>query len=160
MRRWVCLLGLVLTAGSTTGCVDRRYTVYTDPPNVQVLVNGQRLGPSPADGGFVYYGKYNFTLMAPGFETLHAQEDISAPWYDTWPLDFFFENLWPFQIRDVRTFHYTMMPIQFANIDDVTRRADVVREQGAAIRPAPTPPPDSAGVPPAPPAQMPPAEEK
>jgi len=157
MTRWVCLLVLLLTAGLTTGCVDRRYTVYTDPPNVEVQVNGQRLGPSPADGGFVYYGKYNFTLMAPGYETLHVQECIAAPWYDVWPLDFFFENLWPFQLRDVRSFHYTMVPMQIPNTDDVTRRADEIREQGRAIQPAPPPPAATSG---APPSQMPREGEK
>src|SRR5262245_38010859 len=63
MRRCACLLALVLAAGLAGGCVERKYTVYTDPPNALVLVNNTPLGASPADGSFVYYGKYNFTLM-------------------------------------------------------------------------------------------------
>src|SRR5207249_2974061 len=96
MRRRACLLGLLLAAALSGGCVERKFLVETDPPNVLVLVNNQARGPSPADDSFVYYGKYRFTLMAPGFETLHVEENVEAPWYEWWPLDFFFETLWPF----------------------------------------------------------------
>jgi hypothetical protein len=156
-----------LAACSAGGCVERKYTVYTDPPNALVLVNNQPLGPSPADGSFIYYGNYDFTLMAPGFETLHAREDIRAPWYQWWPLDFFFETLWPFELKDVHTFHYQMVPTQVPNTEDVLRRSGVVRDQGRAVRPTPVAP-DAAttqttGAPPqgeAPPAQMPPEVDK
>ncbi|HZT78899.1 MAG TPA: PEGA domain-containing protein [Gemmataceae bacterium] len=153
MRRRVWLPVVLLAAGLAGGCVERKYTVYTDPPNVLVLVNNTPLGPSPADGSFVYYGKYTFTLMAPGYETLHVTEDIRAPWYEWWPLDFFFETLWPFEIEDVRTFHYQMMPTAIPNTEELLRRSGQVREQGRAIRPAQaepaapipeTPPPDQA----------------
>jgi len=149
MKHRAYLLGLVLAASLVSGCVDRRYTVITDPPNVQVLVNNQPLGSSPADGGFVYYGDYNFTLIAPGFETQHVRQPIAPPWYEVWPLDFFFENMWPFQLRDVRTFHYQMVPTQIPNIEEVNRRADVVRDQGSAVRPSPTPTTDTTSAPPA-----------
>jgi hypothetical protein len=139
MRRRAWLLGALLAAGLVGGCVERKYTVYTDPPNVLVLVNNLPLGPSPADGSFIYYGKYNFTLMAPGFETLHVQEDIKAPWYEWWPLDFFFETLWPFEIEDVRTFRYQMVPMPIPNTEELLRRSATIREQGRAIRPAPPP---------------------
>jgi hypothetical protein len=162
MRRRACLLGILLAAGLTAGCVERKYTVYSDVPGALVLVNDEPLGKSPADGAFVYYGKYNFTLMAPGFETLHVREDIQAPWYQWWPLDFFFENLWPFEIEDVRQFHYHLEPMPVPNTEDVLRRSGLVRQQGQAIRQAPTAPADAAtqttSVPPqgeAPPAQMP-----
>jgi hypothetical protein len=168
MRRAACLLGLLLTAWSAGGCVERKYTVYADPPSALVLVNNVPLGPSPADGSFVYYGKYDFTLMAPGYETLHATEDVRAPWYEWWPLDFFFETLWPFELEDVRTFRYRMVPTQVPNTEEVLRRSGTVRDQGRAIRPAPAVPDSSAatqttGAPPpaaAPPAQMPPEGDK
>jgi hypothetical protein len=154
MRRRACLLGLLLAAGLAGGCVERKYTVYTDPPNSLVLVNNTPLGPSPADGSFVYYGHYDFTLMAPGFETLQVRENIAPPWYQWWPLDFFFETLWPFEIQDVRTFHYRMVPAQVPNTADVLQRSGVVRQQGQAVREAPAQPevvqkaPQTAAAPP------------
>jgi PEGA domain len=155
MRRRACLLGLLLAAGLAGGCVERKYTVYTDPPNVQVLVNNVALGPSPVDGSFVYYGKYRFTLMAEGYETLHVEENITPPWYEWWPLDFFFENIWPFELQDVRTFHYQMAPMQIPNTEDLLRHAGAVREQGRTLRPAPTPAAEATA--PAPQAEAPPA---
>jgi hypothetical protein len=161
MGRRAYLLGVLLAAGLAGGCVERKYTVYTDPPNVLVLVNNVPLGPSPADGTWVYYGKYHFTLMAPGYETLHVEENIAPPWYEWWPLDFFFETLWPFEIEDVRTFHYQMVQLPIPNTEEVLRRSTAVREQGRAIQPAP-PKPDTAAAPPqtsgAPPDAAPPAD--
>ena len=148
MRRRACLLGLLLAAGLAGGCVERKFVVETDPPNVLVLVNNQPLGPSPADGSFVYYGEYDFTLMAPGYETLHVREPIRPPWYEWWPLDFFFETLWPFEIQDVRRFHYQMIPMQIPNTADVLQRSGVIRQQGRNIRPLPTPASETAGAPP------------
>jgi hypothetical protein len=162
MRRGAGLLGVVLAAGLASGCVERKYTVYTDVPGALVQVNNVPLGPSPADGAFVYYGKYNFTLMAQGYETLHVTEDFQPPWYEWWPLDFFFETLWPFELQDVHTFHYHLAPLAIPNTDEVLRRSGMVRGQGQAIRPAPTPPPEpgtqTTVAPPqgeAPPAEMP-----
>jgi hypothetical protein len=167
MRRAACLLGLLWAACCAGGCVERKYTVYTDPPNALVLVNNVPLGPSPADGSFVYYGEYDFTLMAPGYETLHVREPIRPPWYEWWPLDFFFETLWPFELEDVHTFHYRMVPTPIPNTADVLRRSGEVRTQGQAIRPTPVAPDTAAtqttGAPPqaeAPPAAMPPEGDK
>jgi hypothetical protein len=145
MRRAAWLLGLVLAVCSAGGCVERQFTVYTDPPNALVLVNNTPLGPSPADGSFVYYGKYDFTLMAPGYETLHVREDIVSPWYEWFPFDFFFETLWPFEVKDAHTFHYHMVPMTVPNTEDVLRRSGTVRDQGRAIRPTPVAP-DSAAA--------------
>src|SRR6516164_4607273 len=144
MWRRACLLA----AGLAGGCVERKFVIETDPPNVLVLVNNQPLGPSPADGSFVYYGKYNFTLLSPGFETLHVTENIAAPCYQWFPLDFFFETLWPFEIQDVRRFHYQMMPMQIPNTAYVLQRSGVIRQQGRNIRPLPTPASETAGAPP------------
>jgi hypothetical protein len=131
MRRVAYLLVIL----SAAGCVERKFVVDTDPPNVLVLVNNTPLGPSPAYGSFVYHGKYNFTLMAPGYETLHATEDVRAPWYE-WPgLDFFFETLWPFEIEDVHQFHYQMVPQTIPNTADVLSRSGQLRDQGRNLQP-------------------------
>jgi hypothetical protein len=152
MRRRALLLSALLAAGLSGGCVERKFVVETDPPNALVLVNNDRLGSSPAYGSFVYYGKYNFTLMLPGYETLHVQECLTPPWYEWWPLDFFFETLWPFELEDNHAFRYRMVPVQIPNTEDVLRRSTEVREQGRNVRPAPTPPeapaPPTAAVPP------------
>jgi hypothetical protein len=149
------LLVVLLAAGLGGGCVERKFVVDTDPPNALVLVNNNPLGPSPADGSFVYYGKYNFALMAPGFETLHVTEDIVAPWYQWVGLDFFFETLWPFEIQDVRRFHYQMVPQGIPNTADVLSRSSQLREQGRNLQPVQTT--ETSGASPAPEANPAPA---
>src|SRR5438045_3581884 len=70
-----------LLAVLVSGCVERRYVVTSDPPGALVYKNGQPIGTTPVDDTFVYYGKYHFTLVKDGYETLQVDENFSAPWY-------------------------------------------------------------------------------
>jgi hypothetical protein len=88
------------------------------------------------DGSFVYYGKYNFTLIKDGFVRQQVVQDIPTPWYEYWPLDFFFENIWPFKIHDKRHFCYELAPAQVPNTEDLLRRSETLRNHGQSIRPA------------------------
>jgi hypothetical protein len=152
MKRIACLAALV-TIGSTVGCVERRFTVYSDPPGALVYVNGNYLGMTPVDGYITYYGKQQFTLIKEGYETLDVVQSYPPPWYE-WPgIDFLTENIWPFKLRDVRKFSYTMRPLQSIPPDDVRSRAESLRARGQNIgvplpprplAPAATLPPPSA----------------
>src|SRR5271166_3592360 len=108
-------LGILIVLACTTmlaGCVERRFIVNTDPPGAILYVNGRPHSASPADDHFVYYGNYHFTLVKDGFETLQIDQYIAPPWYEHPVLDFFSENLFPWMIRDVKRFNYTMTPLQ------------------------------------------------
>src|SRR5947209_14074171 len=80
--------GVALTLGLLTGCVERRYVITSDPPGAVVLRNGQPIGATPVDDYFVYYGKYNFTLIKEGYETLPVVQNIPTPWYESFGVDF------------------------------------------------------------------------
>jgi hypothetical protein len=97
MRRQARFFGFILCAGIFMGCVERRYVVYSDPPGAVVLRNGQPIGATPVDDHFLYYGKYNFTIMKEGYETLQVQQKICSPWYEYPIIDFFSENVIPWQ---------------------------------------------------------------
>jgi hypothetical protein len=57
-------------------------------------------------------------------------------------IDFFSENVWPFKLRDARTFSYQLRPLQQVNQDEVLDRARALRGRGQAIgAPAPIAPP-------------------
>jgi hypothetical protein len=133
VRRNACWLGIVLGAGLLTGCVERKYVLTTDPPGALVFENNRPIGQAPADGTFVYYGYYDFTLVADGYETLKVRERIRAPWYEWFPLDFVTENLIPWKIQDERRFHYVLQPTQMPNVQDVGNRAQEFRNRGQAI---------------------------
>jgi hypothetical protein len=132
---------LLLTTGLNAGCVERRYTVYSDPPGAIVYRNGQQLGPTPVDDHFVYYGKYHFVLVKEGYETLVVDQKISTPWYEYPPLDFVSESLVPWKLRDVRTFTYTMQPLQAPRHDEVLQRGTTLRDRGKSIGDQPVEPP-------------------
>jgi hypothetical protein len=106
-----------------------------------VYENGKPIGPTPTDGGFVYYGNYHYTLVHDGFETLQVDQHIPSPWYEYAPIDFFAENLLPWRIKDVRRFHYQMAPLQNVPPDQITSRAQQLRDRAAAVGspPGPTP---------------------
>jgi hypothetical protein len=154
MKRLPWILGAAICAGALTGCVERRYVVYTDPPGALVLRNGTPIGQSPADDHFVYYGKYHFTLIKEGYETQQIEQIISTPWYEYFPLDFISENLIPWPIRDRRTFSYQLEPRRLVDTNELRKQAENLRNRGRSLGAGTQPEPAAPAVPPAP---MPPA---
>src|SRR5262245_29334196 len=105
MKRFAKLLGIAVCAGLSVGCIDRQFKIYSDngtgvDAGAFVLVNGKPRGPTPVDDHRIYEGKYEFTLIKDGYQTLHVVENMPPKWYEIFPLDFFFENVWPFRIVD------------------------------------------------------------
>jgi PEGA domain len=147
---WILVLGFGFLLVSSTGCVDRRFVVTTDPPGALVLRNNAPIGFAPADDHFTYYGNYHFTLVKDGYETQQVDQYIPAPWYEYPPFDFFAENLLPWHIIDVRRFHYQMQPRVVPRGDEVLNRAQELRDRGRIVTPPPEatlPPPPTLGTP-------------
>ena len=103
MGLWASLTAAALC----TGCVEQRYVITSDPPGAAVYRNGNLIGYTPVDDTFVYYGKYHFTLVKDGYETLQVDQDIAGPVYEYPGLDFVSEVLYPFNLRDV---HRVQLP--------------------------------------------------
>lgn len=165
MKRIAYLMVLLLGSG-TAGCVERRFTIYSDPPGALVYYNGNYLGQTPVDGYLLYYGKQQFRLIREGYETLDVVQDYPPPWFDLPGVDFFTENIYPGKLRDVRRFHYTMQPLVSIPLDDVHQRAEELRARGQNIgvpapprplTPPPPPPPPEEGTLPVPRTVPPPA---
>jgi len=159
MKHYVWFIGAAICAGSLAGCVERRYVIYSDPPGAVVMRNGQMIGQTPVDDHFVYYGKYNFTLVKEGFETQQIEQEIASPWYEYFPLDFFSENIIPWRITDRRTFTYKLEPRHVPNAMELRNEAENLRNRGRSIgagtAPPPPPGPTSAQLPGLPPGAVP-----
>lgn len=123
------LLGVAVLA-SGVGCVERRLTIRSDPPNALVVADGQELGHTPVSTSFTYYGERQFTLIKDGYETKTINQTISTPWYQIFPLDFVSEVLWPFRIRDERNYVYHLDPKVMVSGDELLQRAENVRLDG------------------------------
>ncbi len=152
MKRNFWLGALLVVGALSTGCVDQRYLITSDPPGAMVFRNGTPIGPTPVDDQFVYYGNYHFTLVKDGYETLQADQDIPAPWYEYPPLDFVNEVLNPFKLHDVQAFHFQMRKAEPPNKEDLRRRGDELRSRGKSLIPQdgsspPPPPPPPLGPP-------------
>ena len=138
------------------GCVERRFVVETNVPGAQVYVNEVPVGPSPADARWDYAGKYQFRVVAQGFEPLERVERVRAKWYDYPPLDFVFETLWPFHIEDVRRYHFDLAPATQIRTDELLDSANNLRQQGQTLPPPKYPEEAKAPPPRLPPVSVPP----
>lgn len=137
---WVIVLGVLVVCGAT-GCVERRYTIRTDPPGALVVVNGQELGLTPVSAPFTYYGDREIVLIKDGFQTQRVIQPIRAPWWDNLLTEFFSENLVPVNLRDERDFTYRLTPSTIPATNDLLQRAESLRAQGQA-----PPPPRRGGI--------------
>jgi hypothetical protein len=111
----------------TTGCVQRRMTIRSNPPGAQVYIDNQEIGRTPVSTDFIYYGRRDIRLVKDGYETLQVKQSIWAPWYE-WPvLAFFAENVVPFELRDERRFDYQMQPAMVVPSQTLLSRAEELR---------------------------------
>lgn len=138
MKRIACL-AILMMVSLTAGCIERRFTIYSEPAGALVYYNNNYLGVTPVDGYVIYYGKQHFRLIKEGYETLDVVQEYPPPWYE-WPgIDFVTENIYPFKVRDVRKFSYTMRPLQSISLDEVRQHAEELRARGQTIG-VPAPP--------------------
>jgi hypothetical protein len=168
--RWAATALLPLALALLSGCVERTMIINTWPAGAIVFdERNVPLSASPADKSFTYYGKYRFTLVKDGYETLVVEEDIAAPWYEYGFLEFISENLVPWTIRDVRRLNYELKPLRIFPTDAVLEQGKPLRAKGQTlgeplppeVRPtqqAPSPPPSIIGNPNSLPPLLPPAK--
>jgi hypothetical protein len=123
-------LGVALGSGLLAGCVERSYLITTDQPMAIVYENGKPIGASPVDRTFVYYGKYQFTIVHDGCQTLVVDQYLRAPWYEYPLIDFISENVLPFTIRDKRQFHYVLPRTQDIPPEQVKDAGQRLRSRG------------------------------
>ena len=131
-RQSAWLIGLAIGLCGLAGCVERRYTIRTNPPGALAIVNNEEIGPTPVSRSFVYYGDREITLMLDGHQTQTIVQPINAPWWDNYLTEFFTENLIPYTFRDEREFTYQMVPSTVPTQNDLLARAESLRTVGSA----------------------------
>lgn len=141
LARLGCFVLVVAMLVPQTGCVRRRLTVRSNPSGAVAFVDDQEIGVTPVSTPFTYYGTRKIQLFRDGNETVTVKQPITAPWYQIPPLDFFVENLWPFEIRDERHVTFDLPPQQFVPNERVIERGEMLRNssQAGMITPLPAP---------------------
>jgi hypothetical protein len=126
---------LVFLAGVSllAGCVERRYTIRSDPPGATVIVNGEEIGPTPASKSFVYYGQREITLILDGYATKTVIQPIKAPWWDNYFTEFFSENIVPVSLRDEREFKFQLTPAVSPPQGELRDRAESLRNEARTL---------------------------
>jgi len=131
--RWPAAVLLLAGTGLISGCVERRYTIRSDPPGATVIVNGEEIGPTPASKSFVFYGDREITMMLDGFATKTVIQPINAPWWDNLLTEFFTENVIPFSLRDEREFKYKLVPAESPLQGELRDRAESLRSEARVL---------------------------
>ena len=110
-RQWVVFC-IGLTVIFSTGCVQRRMLIRSQPEGAFVSVDRQGVGHTPVSVPFTYYGTREIQLEKDGFKTVRVEQDIRPPWYGVFPLSLISENFAGKEIRDQRVMDFGMEPKQ------------------------------------------------
>jgi hypothetical protein len=132
-RSRIRLIAGLVACGAVTGsgCVERRYTLRTEPPGALAIVNGEEIGPTPVSRSFTYYGDRDITFLLDGYQTQRVIQPIPAPLWDNLVTEFFTENLIPFTFRDERQFSYRLVPSSVPPKDELMNRGEELRAAAA-----------------------------
>lgn len=115
------------------GCVHRRLTVNSNPPGARVLLDGEEVGETPTSVDFTHYGTREVVLQKDGYETLKTLQTVPPPWYQIPVLDFFADNLLPYQLTNRHEFSYQLQPSPTVpSTQGLRERASSVRSEAQA----------------------------
>ena len=102
-RSAIALLVLALS----TGCVEHKLFVKTDPLEADVEVDGVEIGrgtaQQPVFVTFEHYGIRRVVARAPERQTKETTVTLDPPWWQITPMDFITDVLVPWKIEDEST---------------------------------------------------------
>ncbi len=134
------MLALAALLAESTGCVERRMTIRSNPDGAMVYIDDYPIGTTPVSVGYIYYGTRKIRLIKDGYETMTVYQPMPTPWYQWFGIDFFSENVWPGKIRDERSFNYQLSPIVMVPNDQLVARAEQLRAANRSAVAAEAPP--------------------
>lgn len=126
---WIGCLLILLSITLAVGCVERRLTIHTEPPDAIVWLNDEEIGITPVTVGFNWYGDYKVRIEKDGYQILNTHQDLPRPAEDFFPLDFFAEVLWPGTIRRDTAWTFTLQPTENLSAEQLIKQAAQFKEQ-------------------------------
>lgn len=125
------VLSLVfITILLTTGCVERKLTINTDPSGALVSLNDEEIGTSPVSVGFEWYGDYNVRISKEGYQTLTTSRNLKRPIRDRFPFDLF-DDIVHTRI-DAYSWDFELKPFEQIQKDQLIQGAVDFRKQALA----------------------------
>lgn len=114
-----------------SGCVERFLLVRSEPEGATVYLDGERVGETPVDIPYTWYGTRELVLEKRGFREIREKVALRPPWWQ-WPgLDFLTDVVIPFTLTDRReaAFHLERAPLTSEELEEVLRRARELRKE-------------------------------
>ncbi len=102
-------LMLIMILLSTSGCIQRRIRVTSEPPGAVVWLNDTEIGRTPAEAEFTFYGSYDVRLELEGYEPVHQARTTRAPFHEYPGPDLVAEIL-PFKFDTLIEWHFDLEP--------------------------------------------------
>ena len=153
------------------GCVERKMLIRSSPSGAPVWVDEKPAGTTPVDYSFVHYGLRRIRVgpirekvmlepseeseagsgaRAPGdekgrilYRAAEGEVEIKPPWYQRFPVDFFYEVLYPGLLVDEQLVELTLKPVSDLPERFTRERAEeIVKEAEEFRNEALTPPPE------------------
>jgi hypothetical protein len=135
---------LVVTgvALALTGCVERRMLIRSEPTGAPAWVNENYVGVTPVDYEFAHYGAYRVRIGPIRdendrlvFGEVEGVREIEAPWFEAWPIDLFFEAIYPGLLVDEHVLPAFKLPPAEAG-EEMVEQSEVtqLREQAEKLR--------------------------
>ena len=124
----ICILAGLVGLAAISGCVEREWTITSEPQGAVVYVSNVELGRTPVTFDFTYYGEYEVILRKEGYETLKTSVQISPPPYEWIGVDFFSE-IAPWTYHDRRETLHILRKYKPPTDAELHERAQDLREQ-------------------------------
>lgn len=135
MRRGIFLSAVAMAALSQAGCVERLLAIQSDPPGAAAYLDGEKVGTTPCEVPYTWYGTRLLVLELRGFNLVRQEVVLNPPWWQLVPIDFITDVLIPMTLRDRLSVSFTLDPAP-ASPEEV----DAVLERAAELRKRSVPP--------------------
>ncbi len=122
----IVMISLVLL---TSGCVERKLTIVTEPSDATVWLNDEEVGSTPVTVNFNWYGDYNVRIEKDGYAILNTHRLLERPAHDRFPLDFFAEVLTPEKIVDEYLWTFELQPYSPASPEQLLKAAQDMQKR-------------------------------
>ncbi len=129
LRDLLTLVAVVALSMFLWGCVERKFTIRSEPPGAELVLDGEPKGKTPQTIEFMHYGTHEVMLSAKNCHRLCAYAEVKPPWYEWFPLDLIFETLWPFTIVDHQEFTFQLKPLGEISEEAIQQRVKELRER-------------------------------
>lgn len=110
------------------GCVERQWTITSEPEGAVVYVSGVEKGRTPVTIDFTWYGDYELVFRKEGYETLRTNAKIDAPWFE-WPGVDLFSEMAPWTYHDRRETMHLLQRRRQPNTGELINRAKEMEKE-------------------------------